>query len=492
MEESVGIATRVTVPTRYSGGNMEDAVVSSAKNATYRFSRFCHILPIGTEAALYHSLRISVLFVQQNIISLLEPFRCGATRDNVVERLNGRGGEEFERLLDRMIELELLVPVGTDELEDLRRLDRECLQRPEITGMYVMLTDRCNFGCTYCFVEKPLPATHRFQTMSPEQARLAIDWFTQWSCPEYLRTIIFCGGEPLLNRPALVAALERIDEQAKRGALAGELKLQLITNGSLVDDDLVNLAKRYRLKVSVSLDGKAEYHDAARRTRDGQNTHSLAVAAFKRLQEAGVPVGVSFTISERHVGHLLENVLWLIDELGIKSIGFNTLMDIDRGAPVPTEYAEQVNCEMIECFEVLRQRGIYEDRIMRKVESFVEGTPYLHDCSGCGHQVVVAPDGRVGVCHGYAGWQKYFVRPENGFQPAEHPYWKEWLRRSPINMPQCHSCEALGIWGGGCGCSADNRNGSIWTINPTFCVHAKTVLRWMLNDLFKQTQRVGS
>jgi len=455
-----------------------------ADQTPYRLSRFCHLIPVKDTVAVYHSLLIKTIFVNHEAAELLNSFQTGVTKESFFLKAKDYADSDGLRvLIDRLVDIEMLVPVCEKEEDLLQVIRSECMVKPEITGMYVMLTDDCNFACKYCFVESQLPTTHSFSKMDPETASWAIDKFSEWSASQFVRSIIFCGGEPLLNRSAFYTALDRIDYHIEQGTLSNDLKLQLITNGSLVDEELVCVAKKHNLKVSVSIDGKPEYHNASRLSRHGKDTHEGAIRGFRMLQAGGITVGVSMTITQKHIGHLLENVQWMIDELGIKSIGFNTLMDIDRHSPVLIEYAEAVNREMIDCFEVLRKVGVYEDRLMRKVESFVEGTPYPHDCSGCGHQIVISPTRSVGVCHGYAGWRKYFVSPDSDFVPTEHPYWKEWVQRSPINLPQCFGCEAIGICGGGCPCSADIRNGSIWAVNETFCLHAKTVLRWMLAEV---------
>jgi hypothetical protein len=54
---------------------------------------------------------------------------------------------------------------------------------------------------------------------------------------------------------------------------------------------------------------------------------------------------------------------------------------------------------MLMAFEFLREKGIYEDRIMRKVRSFVESWFHVADCAGCGNELTFNPDGSVGGCH---------------------------------------------------------------------------------------------
>jgi uncharacterized protein len=100
--------------------------------------------------------------------------------------------------------------------------------------------------------------------------------------------------------------------------------------------------------------------------------------------------------------------------------------------------------------------------------------------------VVVSPDGYVGVCQAYCGTKKYFVPLTNDFDPTEHPFWREWRMRSPLTMPQCIDCIALGNCGGGCPYSADMREGTIWALDDTFCTFSRKVITFLVRDLIAQ------
>ena len=147
------------------------------------------------------------------------------------------------------------------------------------------------------------------------------------------------------------------------------------------------------------------------------------------------------------------------------------------------DYAERVADKLISCFLISRERGIYEDRIMRKVKSYVEGRIYFYDCGGCGGQMVISPDGQVGVCQAYCGTKKYFVPLTDDFDPATHPFWQEWRKRSPISMPQCVDCVALGNCGGGCPFAAETKTGSIWNVDDSFCFFSQKVINFLVKDL---------
>jgi uncharacterized protein len=184
-----------------------------------------------------------------------------------------------------------------------------------------------------------------------------------------------------------------------------------------------------------------------------------------------------------------ETVRWLADELGAKGMGFNIL--IENTAEQATEerdrYAEIVAQELIESFKVARAMGVYEDRMMRRVKNFLDKEPVLSDCGGCGLQMVVSPDGEIGVCQAFCGEKEFFVtEPFETFEPESHPFWKQWRRRSPLANEICKSCIALGNCGGGCPYNAYRAKGTIDALDERFCAHAKATTHFLIRDLWEK------
>jgi uncharacterized protein len=141
---------------------------------------------------------------------------------------------------------------------------------------------------------------------------------------------------------------------------------------------------------------------------------------------------------------------------------------------------------MLEYFELAREDGVYEDRVMRKVRAFTNKRIHTYDCQGLGSQLVCAPDGQLGICHeGIGARQFFFGQVSKDFDFHHNPTVNEWKTRTPLNMPQCFDCPAIGICGGGCAYGAWLRNGSIWAVDDRFCTHSLATLRWMIWDLFK-------
>lgn len=174
------------------------------------------------------------------------------------------------------------------------------------------------------------------------------------------------------------------------------------------------------------------------------------------------------------------------DEFGLLAINLNPLLDTEQ-EKVDGAYLAKVNARIIEYFLLARQKGVYEERMMRKIKPFVSHRVRPFDCQATGGQVVCSPDGQLGICQEGLGMKNYFFgKASHDFDFCNHPVAQEWGKRSPLNMPQCFNCSAIGICGGGCAYGAFLRNGSIWSVDNRFCEHSLTTLRWIIWDIYDQ------
>lgn len=150
-------------------------------------------------------------------------------------------------------------------------------------------------------------------------------------------------------------------------------------------------------------------------------------------------------------------------------------------------YTQKATDNLLVYFEKAREIGLYEDRIMRKVKAMSNGVLHPHDCQATGEQLVCSPDGKLGLCHEGLGCRDFFFgEVSRDFKFSTHELICEWKKRSPLTMPQCQNCPALGICGGGCTYSAYLRHGTIWAIDEKFCGHSLTLLKWIIWDIFSR------
>lgn len=461
----------------------------------YRWTKLNHVFKKGSVCAICNSLKLRPVYVNKDLLDIIMSFGDGAEISEIINGISQEQRTQIESLFPALIEMKVLVDAnGTDE-DILRFFRSHYLGRPYVSIAYFILTDACNFGCKYCFVENRMPKDYSFSMMSNETILKGLDFFSRlmklkMEFFEEEKTIVIYGGEPLMNPDALLFLLKEIRNRKHDGRLPQKTEISMVTNAALVTPELAHLLAENKVNVAVSIDGNEAVTNSARQYKNGEPVFDDVISGFNILKKENVNVGISCTLSQKSVDNFDSTLETMLEQLKVDSLGFNIVLS-GKNYEVSKDYDEKAANALIRAFEVFRKRNVFEDRIMRKVDAFVKGEVYAFDCGAAGGgQIVIAPDGQVGICHGYMGTRKHFMTHVDNteFDPQENSVFMEWSHRSPLNMAECISCPALGICGGGCPLNADNDNGSIWGLDKRFCVHAKKTLEWLIWDLYEQTK----
>lgn len=149
------------------------------------------------------------------------------------------------------------------------------------------ITHGCNLRCVHCYQTD-------YASHAPRDGLFeALDKYCRFLERRGLRgQINLTGGEPLLHPDFFDLAREI----RRRG-----LRLGVLTNGTLIDDDSARrLAELSPVFVQVSLDGTRDAHDAIR----GAGSFDKALSGIDALRGAGVKLLVSFTAQKGNIGEL--------------------------------------------------------------------------------------------------------------------------------------------------------------------------------------------
>ena len=111
--------------------------------------------------------------------------------------------------------------------------------------------------------------------------------------PERL-TLMFFGGEPLLNLPVMYYLAERLHAATARRGMA--IKIAIITNGLLLTPEVVDRLRPFGLDgVKITLDGDREAHNRMRPLRGGQGTFDRIVENVRQIAgKVRVAIGGNF------------------------------------------------------------------------------------------------------------------------------------------------------------------------------------------------------
>ena len=174
---------------------------------------------------------------------------------------------------------------------------------------------KCNIACAYCYQDSMRTAAE------PSSYDIGA---IKHTLKEINRPFAVFGGEPLL--------IPRKDlEEFFRFGLEEHGHNSIQTNGTLISDEHIELFKRYRVHVGVSVDGPDELNDARKsgnlETTRKQTQKSLA--AIARLCEAGVPTSLIVTLHRLNASseRLPRLEAWLREsaQLGVKRVRLHLL-----------------------------------------------------------------------------------------------------------------------------------------------------------------------
>lgn len=346
--------------------------------------------------------------------------------------------------------------------------------------MYLLVATGCNYRCKYCCLEHSIKM-HSIQPklMPIKIAKKAVDFFFKYSVnPQY---ICFFGGELLINFKVIKQTVEYV----KKKYLNKKIFFRINTNGSLVNREIAKFFAKHNFVIGVSIDGTKKYHDICRVYPNGRGTFEDTLRGWQLFQEAGCKnLGVVSVLHSQNINAVKRNILFFLDRLGADSVNFEPVGIITNPKylylyPSPKKVANA----LITNYKILESRGKLDNYIARFLIHFLDEKILFFRCGSRYGSLIVDPEGNKGPCFNFLG-SVYFSK--RGIT-----YAKEWKKISPVNMPECNSCMAIGVCGGICAAHARAVGGSIKSVDLGYsCIIMKEILRWMIWDLKERLSKL--
>jgi uncharacterized protein len=278
------------------------------------------------EVFLMNTLTDAQLLVSRDVASLLDRAAAGA-----LDGLNDEGREAVQVLADHGF------------LVANRDADRQALDsffatvrgdRSEL-HITVLTTLQCNFACDYCFQGDHGDYNKFADKMTLETASRLATWIERELDrvqPERL-TVMFFGGEPLLNLPAMYEIAERA--AAAAGARGVRLAMSIITNGLLLTPEVVDRMVPLGLKgVKITLDGDRDTHNRMRPLRGGQGTFDRIIDNMRAVAHR-VPISVGGNFDESSVDSYPALLDFLREQPFADTLSKVNFKPVIRAAPAP-------------------------------------------------------------------------------------------------------------------------------------------------------------
>ncbi len=341
------------------------------------------------------------------------------------------GGLESEAAYSRLVRALLDVGMLQYSGETAAPAIRYAHPRGTLEAVTLYLTSRCNLSCRYCFYDAEAA---RNQELSTDEWARVID---ELACMEVGR-VFFMGGEPLMRKDTITLA-----RHAKRKGL----EVTLITNGTMIDQDLAKQVHELFAGVQVSLDGLRREHDFVR----GAGSFGRAWRGIQNLLDIGAPVTVSCILSRRNI-ELMDDFVAFLIKRGVPRFHCLNLQTHGRGSCYQ-DMAISFGQFTEKLYQLHRQ---YSEQItMKQIEALINVRPF-HRKESCGvgrATIEVNANGDIYPCYKLmsADYLLGSIRTTRLADVYSHSDALQRLGGATVEKTaECRACDVRYFCGGGC------------------------------------------
>jgi radical SAM protein with 4Fe4S-binding SPASM domain len=335
--------------------------------------------------------------------------------------LNGESDDTIEFMMDEGM---ILMTDGGE----CKKIKAPIAPLPSLRYILLNITNKCNLECKHCYLGKPGK-----QEMNTDIFEKSITQFEEMGGLK----LMISGGEPLLHS-RFWELMEILPSY--------ELRVVVLSNGTLIDETTAKKLSCYVDEVQVSIDG-IRSHDILR----GKGSYERSMRGISHLNRSGIPVSIATMVHKSNAGEF-EEMQKLFSDMEI--ISWSVDVPCITGTLAKNQdHAQHVN----EAAKYLKY-------------GFGAGA---HESTGdhtCGsHMCAVSPDGQVSKCG-------FFEDEPVGNVNDLHSAWEKLCMNYlwTLDKLDCHECELIQDCRGGCRFRAKQYKG-VLAPDPLMC-HANGIL----------------
>lgn len=213
-------------------------------------------------------------------------------------------GEEFSGYSDADI---------TEQLLPLLKQQKAIL--PKVKGnsnkckRLVILVDQiCNLNCKYCYADGGSYGEKKPHLMNFDTYRHAVEAILE-VFKDGIDNLTFFGGEPLINYELIMSICKWNKEYFPNKHLEPP-RYSIVTNGTLIDSEIIRFFEQYKFSVTISLDGNKTANDTYRVFKN--ESGSVFDAVRRNIGEINknrknIDLAVEMTVTEQNINQFAAN-----------------------------------------------------------------------------------------------------------------------------------------------------------------------------------------
>ncbi|MFH1445129.1 MAG: radical SAM protein [Nanoarchaeota archaeon] len=366
----------------------------------YTFSKYLNVIPYKSNVILLSGRTGRIIVCTNNEWKLVKKYL--------------RSPNNNEDFFYPFIETGMIVNKEFDEFayllnktnENRKELIERTYDGSRSGGIWLTLGNSCNLKCIYCYLEK------NTSLMSFETINDALEQFHDGFVKGKLKNaqIAIAGGEPLLYKDRVKHIFIKSKMLFKEDF--NKVIFFIITNGTLIDDDLLKFIKTNKINVlfQISIDGNEDIHNKRRMYADGKGTYNTIIKNLKRVAEYGNLIIIRIHADESNYSKM--------DKFfhDIKPI-LNSKVTVDFIAPVCVDKDVKYDS---------KQSFIKFDKMVESFNSFVDRNKLkLYNETETDYNPLSSTSylGRnISFCSGFVG-QKFWLDPKGNWLACPMEEW---------------------------------------------------------------------
>ena len=294
---------------------------------------------------------------------------------DTVKKLNAAlNGKESDEEIEQLLNL----------LQDTSEEKIDTIQNPEdYHVLYVLPNFICNFSCSYCYSAKG----RSNKELSQSQLKSTIDYFVDKKRGQKALKITFVGGgEPMMSWDLVKFGMKYASALAEKQEI--KLFFGLITNGSILNRDMLDTLYRYKVMPRISFEILEEIQNKQR----GQ--YDKVCQTIDKLIENGVSCEVRSMITPDNVMLMEEMVKEMLNRFpAINSYYFDPVIDAKTffAPEITAQFYKAYNQSFLKALQFAKSHGKeLKNAVLRSLDTVVE-----RYCNG---EFCLTPEGTISIC----------------------------------------------------------------------------------------------
>ncbi len=340
-----------------------------------------------------------------------------------------------------------------------------------VRSLVLNIANDCNLGCTYCFASQgDYGAPKRF--MSEETARKSVDFLLRDSGDHESVTLVFFGGEPLMNF-RLIKTI--VDYATRAGKEAGKrVEFTMTTNATYLTPEVVQFLNDHSIGVSVSIDGPKKYHDLRRTFKNGMGSYEFIRPRIANLIRVHKTRPLAARVTLTHGVTAVREIFEHLTEMGFHEVGFSPVTSSDKdGYALTADELWTIFREFDELARTYVEKAARNEylgfsNLSNALYDLHAGVVKAYPCGAGLGLLGVGSTGDLYLCHRFLESEAHRIgNLDDGIDRGKQA---DFLARTHISQkPPCQVCWVRNICAGGCHHEAYTRYGVLGHPNTHYC-----------------------